>query len=259
MYDVTVNSLKSCNGLYLLLQGRIFTKKSEQRKYQTTHLPFGGEDVKLPARRHLKGSGWLGLGHVGHCAGHLSLANCHPATERVCSVFSSPVRTINPVPEVLPCRLVIRELCRVACFQWRQKQVWCQVPTPWREILWILLFLLMSEENNDFSIPALRFISSLLESAWLGRWSGPPALHSDKSAGSEKGQLSVLAAWCRSVTLSRLWFGDHRCPVTCAALCGKAKGEGRPALNVTFPSFSVSSRSEVSLVGKWVFFHSNKC
>lgn len=117
MYDVTVNSLKSCNGLYLLLQGRIFTKKSEQRKYQTTHLPFGGEDVKLPARRHLKGSGWLGLGHVGHCAGHLSLANCHPATERVCSVFSSPVRTINPVPEVLPCRLVIRELCRVACFQ----------------------------------------------------------------------------------------------------------------------------------------------
>lgn len=116
MYDVTVNSLKSCNGLYLLLQGRIFTKKSEQRKYQTTHLPFGGEDVKLPARRHLKGSGWLGLGHVGHCAGHLSLADCHPATERVCSVFSSPVRTINPVPEVLPCRLVIRNSAELLVF-----------------------------------------------------------------------------------------------------------------------------------------------
>ena len=193
--------------------------------------------------------------------GPCHLAYRHPAAERVCSVFPPPVRTVNPVPEVLP-RIDFSHkgiMQRLACFQWRQKQVWCQVPTPWREILWILLFLLMSEENNDFSFPALRVISSLLESARPGRWSGPPALHNDKSAGSEKGQLSVLAAWCRSITLSRLWFGDRRCPVTCAALCGKAKWEGRPALAVTFPSFSVSSRSEVSLVGKWVFFHSNKC
>lgn len=136
-----------CNCL-LLLQGRIFTNQNKGNiKSPTFH--FGGEDVKLPARRSLKGPGWLGVGHVGHCAGHLSLADCHPATESVC--FFSTCKNYKSHSWSLTMHwLVIRELCRVACFQWRQKQVWCQVPTPWREILWILLLLLMNEENNDF-------------------------------------------------------------------------------------------------------------
>lgn len=34
--------------------------------------------------------------------GPCHLADRHPAAERVCSVFPLPVRTVNPVPEVLP-------------------------------------------------------------------------------------------------------------------------------------------------------------
>lgn len=119
--------------------------------------------------------------------------------------------------------------------------------------------LLINEENNDLEVPAVRVISGLLASAWLGRWSLHASFRvTEESAGSAKGHSSVLAAWRRrSPPLPRV-PGNR-----CGALW-KSQRSGAPSRGwITFPvellpPFPVSAGSEVSLACKWIFFHSNK-
>lgn len=64
---VTVTSLKSSNGLYLLSKLRIFTHSQNKGNIKSLALPFRGEDPKLPTPWGQKN---CRLGHMDTCLGH---------------------------------------------------------------------------------------------------------------------------------------------------------------------------------------------
>ena len=138
-----MNSLKSSDGLYLLLQVRVFTQNQNEGSIKPLAVLSGGEDARLPARRSRKESGWLEVGHTSW-APVTSPTAPPPPKGLFASLFSPPVIAINPVPKALPWTDFSHRsgnVQRVNLFSVkREKQVWCQAPAPRREILWALLF-----------------------------------------------------------------------------------------------------------------------
>lgn len=99
LHHITVTSLKSSNGLYLLSKLRIFTHRTKEI---SNHLLFHSEERIISCQHHgvRRTSGWATWIYVLDT--HY-LTNCQPAAQTVvCIIFSLLVITIIPVHKVLP-------------------------------------------------------------------------------------------------------------------------------------------------------------